>query len=227
MSKMFVSWSGGKESCLACYKAIQDGFVISHLLNFVDETGERSRTHGLRTELLRAQSDAIGIPIVQRCTTWKRYEVEFKKAISELKQVGVEGGVFGDIDLQEHRDWVERVCIEAGIKFILPLWLMKREKLLDEFTGAGFEAIIVAIKANVLGEGWLGCKVDRKFMRNLSRHKNIDLCGEAGEYHTLIIDGPIFKKRINILESAKTLRNGRWILDITSYELVEKRSEHD
>lgn len=221
-SKMFVSWSGGKESCLACYKAMQAGFTISHLLNFVDEAGKRSRSHGLRVELLRAQSIALNIPIIQKPTAWETYEQEFKRSVAELKQIGIEGGVFGDIDLQMHRDWVERVCAELGIKPILPLWYMKREKILSEFINAGFEAIVVATKANLLNEEWLGCKVNEEFMNKLSEQK-IDLCGEAGEYHTFVIDGPIFKKRINIIESTKMLWNGRWILDITKHKLEVKR----
>ncbi|MDI6888166.1 MAG: diphthine--ammonia ligase [Methanocellales archaeon] len=219
--KRFVSWSGGKESCLACYKAMQDDFVVSYLLNFMDKDGERSRAHGLRIELLRLQSDAIGIPIILKPTTWETYEQVFKNTVSELKQIGVEEGIFGDIDLQEHRDWVERVCAEVGIKPILPLWSKKRERVLEEFIRAGFEAIVVATKADFLGEEWLGCRVDRKFRRELS-NKQIDLCGEAGEYHTFVIDGPIFRKRINILESAKVLRNGRWFLEITKLELDDK-----
>lgn len=218
---MFVSWSGGKESCLACYKAMQAGSTISHLLNFVDEAGRRSRSHGLRVELLRAQSEALGIPILQKPTTWETYELEFKKSVSELKRAGVEGGIFGDIDLQVHREWVERVCGEIGIKCILPLWCMKREEILDEFISAGFEAIVVAVKADLLGVEWLGCKVNGEFLREL-RQQNIDLCGEGGEYHTFVVDGPIFKKRINIVESIKMLWNGRWILDIIKYELRGK-----
>lgn len=222
--KVFSSWSGGKESCLAYYKAIKDGFDVSYLLNFLDERGERSRSHGLRAEPLHAQSDALGIPIVQRQTTWKDYGTEFKKAAVKLKKEGVMGGVFGDIDLQVHRDWVERVCGDIGIKPIFPLWYMKREKILEELINAGFKAIVVATKADLLGEDWLGCRVDNKFIKNISKHKNIDSCGEAGEYHTFVIDGPIFKKRLNILESAKILKNGRWILDITKCELVERES---
>lgn len=218
---MFVSWSGGKESCLACYKAMQAGFTISHLLNFVDETGRRSRSHGLRVELLQAQSIAIGIPIIQKPTSWETYEQEFKKSALELKRVGVEGGVFGDVDLQLHRDWVERVCAEVGIKPLLPLWYMKREQILNEFIGAGFKAIVVAAKANLLDREWLGCRVDEEFLRELSKRK-IDLCGEGGEYHTFVIDGPIFKKRINIVESTKVLWNGKWILDVIKYELKGK-----
>jgi uncharacterized protein (TIGR00290 family) len=94
---------------------------------------------------------------------------------------------------------------------------MKRERILEEFISAGFEAIVVATRADV-GEEWLGCRVDRKFMRGLS-NKKIDLCGEGGEYHTFVIDGPIFRRRINILESKKVMKDGRWFLEIAKLEL--------
>lgn len=101
-----ASWSGGKESCFACYKAISDGFDVTHLLNFVSKEG-RCMSHGLDSKLMVAQSQVIEIPIVQREVTWETYEREFKIAVRELKQEGVEGVVFDDIDVQEHRDWVE------------------------------------------------------------------------------------------------------------------------
>ena len=114
-------WSGGKESCFACYKAILDGFDVIHLLNFISEDVGR-RSHGLRSELLSVQSQAIGIPIVQRRTTWNTYEWEFKKVVGRLKQGNIQGIVFGDIHLQEHKDWIERVCREMDIVSIFPLW---------------------------------------------------------------------------------------------------------
>ena len=121
--KAFVSWSGGKETSLSCYKVMQNQDVkVAYLLNMTSEDGKYSRSHGIGSDLLRAQSEAIEIPIVQRKTSWKTYEEEFKRAVSDLEKDGIEAGVFGDIDLQEHRDWVERVCREIGIKPILPLW---------------------------------------------------------------------------------------------------------
>jgi len=123
MEKTFVSWSGGKETSLACYKAIQDeSLKVKYLLNMVSEDGRRSRSHGVSAALLKAQSDAMGIPIIQRKTTWESYEEVFKEAVSKLKKEGIEIGVFGDIDLQGHRDWVERVSKEIEIKPLLPLW---------------------------------------------------------------------------------------------------------
>lgn len=112
--QVVASWSGGKESCFACHKAISNGFEVSRLLNLISEE-RRCRGHGLDSELIRAQSRAIGIPIIQKKVTWDTYEREFKKAIRELKQVSIKGAVFGDVDLQEHKDWVDRVCKELDI----------------------------------------------------------------------------------------------------------------
>ena len=103
MSKVFVSWSGGKESCFTCHLAMADGLEVSYLFNMATEGRARSRTHGFSSRILKLQSQAIGIPLVQRQATWQSYENEFKKMAQDLKREGVEGGVFGDIDLEEHR----------------------------------------------------------------------------------------------------------------------------
>ena len=115
MNQVFAAWSGGKDSCLALHRAINQGLKVRYLANMVTEDGERSRTHGLSAKVLQAQSQAIGIPLVQRQTSWQSYEGEFKRMVNDLKQEGIKGGVFGDIDLPEHRDWVERVCREVDI----------------------------------------------------------------------------------------------------------------
>lgn len=211
--KAFISWSGGKESSLSCYKAMERLEII-YLLNMISEDGKRSRSHGLDPILLKAQSESMGIPIVQRRTTWQSYEQEFKKAIQELKKDNIEAGVFGDIDLEEHKEWVERVCGELGIKAILPLWGKSRTEILDEFIDSGFEAIVVATKADLLGPEWLGKKVDEKFVKAMKGIDKVDLCGEAGEYHTFVTDGPIFKRKIKILDEKKVQRSEHWFLDI-------------
>jgi len=223
--KVFCSWSGGKESSLACYRAILGGFDISFLLNMITEDGVRSRTHGLDSRLLVAQSEAMGIPIVQRKTTWDSYENEFKKAVSDLKNHGIAGGIFGDIDLQEHRDWVERVCKESGIEAFEPLWQNERRHLLKEFIELGFNAIVVATKPELMNHEWLGRNIDEKFINDLTALKNIDLCGEAGEYHTFVTDGPTFKKRIEILRTKKYQHNNHWFLDIEEYKIIEKQCQ--
>ena len=219
----FVSWSGGKEASLSCYKAMQDQSIkVVHLLNMVSEDGMHSRTHGISSRLLRIQAETIGVPIVQKRTTWETYEEKFKKAISDFKKKDIQAGVFGDIDLQEHRDWIERVCKESDIKPIFPLWQRKREGILKEFIDSGFEAIVVAVKADILGSKWLGRKIDEEFIEELKGMDGIDLCGEVGEYHTFVISGPIFKKKIKILKTKKIERNGHSFLDILNYETIDK-----
>jgi uncharacterized protein (TIGR00290 family) len=206
--KAFVSWSGGKESALACYRAMQDPEVeVSYLLNMLSEDGRRSRSHGISSDLLKAQAEAIGIPILQRKTTWKTYEEEFKAAVSNMD---VAAGIFGDIDVAEHRDWVERVCKEIGIKPILPLWKGKREELMEEFIEVGFKAIVVATNPKALDEKWLGKEINRGFVDELKALGNVDLCGENGEYHTFVYDGPIFKKPIKFEVKNKVLKEKYW-----------------
>lgn len=223
MEKAFVSWSGGKETSLVCYKATQNkNLKVKYLLNMISEDGRRSRSHGLDSALLRTQSDALGIPIIQGKTTWEGYEKVFKRSVSELKKEGIEIGIFGDIDLREHKDWIERVCREVGIKPLLPLWEEDREELLKEFIQVGFKAIVVATKADSLGKEWLGRRIDEEFIKDLKKLNDVDLCGEKGEYHTFVTDGPLFKKRVKILETKKIRRNEHWFLDISRYVLENK-----
>jgi len=191
----------------------------------ISEDGKRSRSHGLSADVLQVQSQALEIPLVQRRTTWDNYEAEFKNMLRAFKAEGIGGGVFGDIDLEEHREWVERICQQVDITPHLPLWGLSQEKILRDFIGFGFEAIVVATKADLLGEEWLGRKVDLDFLSHLSelrKTSDITPCGEAGEYHTLVTDGPLFKQRMEILETNKILREEHWFLEISKSELRAK-----
>ena len=225
MQQVFTSWSGGKDSCLACYRATVSGLKVHYLANMITEDGKRSWTHGQSPQLLHIQSQAIGIPLVQRQTTMANYEAEFKDLLLALKEEDITGGVFGDIDFEEHRHWIERVCGEVDITPYLPLWGESQEKIMRDFIDLGFEAIVVATRSDLLGEEWLGRTVDLDFLKlldELGKTKEITPCGEAGEYHTLVIDGPLFKKRVEIVESRKVLREGRWFLEILKCDLRSK-----
>ena len=189
--KVFCCWSGGKESAFALYRARNQGIDISYLLNMVSEDGRHCRSHGVSSDLLKKQAESIGIPLVQVKSSWQNYEKEFKKAVSGMD--GIEAGIFGDIDIQEHRDWVERVCKDLEIKPILPLWNEDREGLLRQFINSGFSAVVVSSKIDSL----IGRSIDEKFIKDLKTMDNIDLCGERGEYHTFVFNGPIFKKPVN------------------------------
>ena len=212
------SWSGGKDSCFACYQAICEGYNVSHLLNFISKEYKRVSFHGTEAKLIQLQAKSIGIPLLQKETTWNGYEQEFKDAVKSLIPDGVTGMVFGDIYLQEHKDWVERVCRELGIEAIEPLWGQDPERVLLEFIDAGFEATIVSAKSDLFDDKWMGQKLDREFLSHL-KDNNIDLCGENGEYHTFVTDGPMFQKRIKITKSQPITRDGYWFLDTLEYSL--------
>jgi len=204
---------------LAAYLALGQGYKISHLVNFISQEFKRVSFHGTEARLIQLQSRAIGIPLLQKQTTWEEYEQEFKEAVRSLLPRGIKGMVFGDIYLDEHKEWVERVCGELGVKAIEPLWNKDTEEVFASFIDAGFEAVIVSAQAELIDEGWVGQRLDRKFLAYL-KAKNIDLCGENGEYHTLVVNGPLFKRSIKIIESRTINRDNRWLLDTVKYRLA-------
>jgi diphthine-ammonia ligase len=224
MKEAFVSWSGGKDCCQAAYKAVQQGYTIRYLLNMVTTDARRSCSHGLSSHWIRLQSAALEIPVIQQPTREDNYEAVFIETLRRLKGEGITTGVFGDIDFAPHREWNERVCGSAGITPILPLWQGDQNRIAREFINLGFESVVVATQADLLGREWLGRKFDNRFLQEIaSLDKNISPCGEAGEFHTLVIDGPLFKKRLEIRETERVQRDNHWFLDIIKCELGEKR----
>jgi len=220
------SWSGGKDSCLACYKAIGSGYDVRYLLNFISKKYKRCCFHGIKGKLLRLQAELVGIPLVQKEVSpdMKEYEKEFKQAVSELKAAGIRGMVFGDVYLQEHKSWVERVCKELEIQPIEPLWAISPDNIVREFIELGFRAIVVSCQAKLFGEEFIGRYVNGDFLKEL-KEKKICPCGENGEFHTFVLDGPIFKKRIEITKSQTVLKEGfwkHWFLDIKDYKIISK-----
>jgi uncharacterized protein (TIGR00290 family) len=214
-----ASWSGGKDGCFACYEAMRQGYQVTYLVNFITQGHRRVSFHGTDTKLIQLQSQAIGIPLLQKETTWNRYEQEFKEAVRSLVPKGIKGVVFGDIYLQEHLDWVERVCGDIGIEAVLPLWGRNTKEIVADFIDSGFEAVIVSAKSDLIDQKWMGRYVDMDFISYLSE-RDIDPCGENGEYHTLVVNGPIFKSRIEIRQSSIIQRNSHWLLDTSQYRLV-------
>jgi diphthine-ammonia ligase len=222
MLNAFVAWSGGKDCCQAAYQAQQQGFQIRYLLNMVNREVPRSCSHGITTSWIRLQAEAMGIPIMQQSTAGKDYEDRFIEALRKLKNDGITHGIFGDIDFEPHREWNEKVCRAAGIAQVLPLWQLDQGRIARDFIELGFESVIITTRADLLGEKWLGRKFDSRFLKDLADYPAITPCGEAGEFHTLVIDGPLFQKRLVIKEAAPVKRENYWFLDIQSIDLVEK-----
>lgn len=207
------SWSGGKDSALALHRAIRAGALPRLLVTMMTENGQRSRSHGLHRSVLEAQAEAIGVPIRFSASSWDTYTERFHELMAEATEFGATTGVFGDIDTDSHRGWVQRMCATAGLSAYLPLWKTDRVSIVNEVLDAKFTAVIVAVREGMLSPELLNQAVDSELLRDLIR-EGIDPAGENGEYHTLVTDGPIFRHPLRIHSGEHTLRDGVWFLDV-------------
>ncbi|HET6599427.1 MAG TPA: adenosine nucleotide hydrolase, partial [Burkholderiaceae bacterium] len=178
----FFSWSGGKDSMLALHRALAQGYRVQALLAMFDESGQRSRSHALSPALMQAQADALGLPLVVGRAGWADYEAVFIEQLRAFARQGVKTGLFGDIDLQSHRDWEERVCAHARLRAVLPLWQEPRRALVDELLALGYRARVVCVDARWLDASFCGREFDAAFLADLPA--GVDACGENGEFHT-------------------------------------------
>jgi diphthine-ammonia ligase len=196
--KVFVSWSGGKDAYLSLLMAQEVGLKVASLLSFVGADGN-SRSHGLKTDLLRRQAALLGIPLETREVDWDSYEVGFEEAVNHLKrEQGISGGVFGDINLVEHREWIEKMCLRCSIAYNLPLWQMEERKVSEELIKRGGKALIVAVRNDLVDQKWLGAIMDSDYIEYCLQ-AGISPCGEGGEAHTFVVDGPIFSEPFKYL----------------------------
>jgi len=211
----FCSWSGGKDSCLALYHAMQDGGRPQYLLTMMVEDSMKSRSHGLPKALLEEQAHSLGIPIVFRSASWEEYEEVFVSTLREFRECGIEIGVFGDIDIDSHREWVRRVCDLTNTTPIHTLWKRERQELLYEFISLGFKATIVVLKDDKLGKEFLGKTINRETIVELEK-AGVDASGELGEYHTVVTAGPMFSSDISFEVKRKVRHKGYWFLETES-----------
>lgn len=192
--KAFCSWSGGKDSCLALRRALQSGVEVTHLLTMFDENGERSRSHAVSLEVMQAQADGLGLKLVTASASWQSYEAVFVEQLQKLKEENITTAVFGDIDLEPHREWEEKVCARAGVEPLLPLWGENRLMLVEEFLESNFRAVVICVNEKFLGKEFCGREFDRRFIEDLPA--TVDACGENGEFHTFVFDGALFKNPV-------------------------------
>lgn len=196
-TKILCSWSGGKDSCFALMIAVSQGYEPVVLLNMMNENGKVSRSHGLSTYLLDLQAEAIGLPIKKVPATWGEYEEKYIKALKELTlRYELHAAVYGDIDLQPHREWEEKVCNAAGVEAILPIWQRNRKELVLQMIKKGIKAVIVSCNTK-MGQKYLGREITETLIDELEAI-GIDACGENGEYHTVVLDCPLFSKPIDL-----------------------------
>ncbi|MCG7408295.1 diphthine--ammonia ligase [Paenibacillus sp. ACRRX] len=195
--KFIASFSGGKDSVLALYKAMRVGEAIG-LIVMLEEEGKRSRSHGMPPELIRAQAEAIGLPLYTAAASWSDYEEVFTRLLVNAKQQGAEVLVTGDLDVPAHGCWHDQVTKNAGLKLGMPLWEMDHREAVETFISLGFVTILVTVNLSLgMREEDLGRTLTAEYVRELEA-RGIDPCGEGGEFHTTVIDGPIFKQAIPV-----------------------------
>ncbi|MGI8786747.1 MAG: diphthine--ammonia ligase [Pyrinomonadaceae bacterium] len=192
--KAFCSWSGGKDSCLALNRALENNFDVTHLLSMFDETGMRSRSHSVSREVMQAQADALRLNLIMPSASWQDYEKVFVEELRKLKAQNFDAAVFGDIDLQAHRDWEEKVCAAANVEAVLPLWNEKRLDLVNEFFAEEFRSVVICVNEKFLPKEFCGRVFDASFIKDLP--PEVDACGENGEFHTFVFDGKLFKNPV-------------------------------
>jgi uncharacterized protein (TIGR00290 family) len=158
------STSGGKDSLLALWHARQLGINVTTMITMFDETGARSRSHGIDKPTMQAQARALGMELLTPHASWQSYETEFVATLRMLAASGHQGVVFGDIDLQAHRDWEEKVCAQANLAAVLPLWQRDRTHLAEEVLQLGFKAIVVCVDHRYLTAEFCGREYNREFI---------------------------------------------------------------
>jgi uncharacterized protein (TIGR00290 family) len=191
-----ASYSGGKDSILAIYRAIKLGMKPVSLIITYNIDMERSWFHGIPNDLLKDVSVSLDIPIKLIKTSGKDYAANFEKELIAQKENGAEVCVFGDIDLEEHLQWCTARCDAVGIEAFFPLWQEERKALVDEFIEDGFTANIIVVDTNRLSEKHLGMKLSPMTVSSIAA-EGADACGENGEYHTFVSDGPLFKTPVS------------------------------
>jgi diphthine-ammonia ligase len=210
-----VSWSGGKDSCFAAIKAMQEGHQPKILLNVLNETGNISRSHGIPASILQAQARSLNLPIHLVASSWKDYEANFTTALKSLRrQYDLTHAIFGDIDLEDHRLWEEKVCTNAGLTAVLPLWQQDRKALVLEMLACGIKTIIVSCN-ETMGERFIGTLLTQEVIAELES-LGVDPCGENGEYHTLVIDGPGFSFPLEVSVRQALCHQNYWFADLSS-----------
>ncbi len=215
--EVLFCWSGGKDSAMALHALRRAGdYRIAALLTTITDEYDRISMHGVRRVLLERQSESLGLPlhpvlIPPQCVN-ATYEERMKQALEEHFAQGVRRVAFGDIFLEDLRAYREKNLAQVGMQAIFPIWKRDTRELARAFVQQGFRAVVVCVDPRVLDASFAGRELDASFFADLP--PNVDPCGENGEFHTFVFDGPIFKSRIPCRVGEKALRDGFCFCDL-------------
>lgn len=196
MIKSIFNWSGGKDSALALYDVLQnDQIEIQSLITTVNQDRGRISMHGVRESLLDLQAKSIGLPLLKvklsEMPSMEEYNAKMKTMLEEFKSSGITHSIFGDIFLEDLKQFRDEKLGSVGLTGLYPLWKQDTKEIMIRFIESGFKSIVVCINSNCLDTSFLGRELDYQFMEDLP--DNVDVCGENGEFHTFVYDGPIFR----------------------------------
>ncbi|MRX73339.1 diphthine--ammonia ligase [Bacillus lacus] len=198
--KVLISWSGGRDSAMALlFAETVLKYEVAGLLTIVNNESNAVSMHGISSKIVRMQAESLGVPLTTISMPEAASNVEYEKALFAVlltaKQQGITGVVYGDIFLEEIRQYREQVMKQIGLKAFFPLWGSNTDQLSLRFIQEGFRAIITCIDTKKLSDSYLGAPYDFSLLTNLPAE--VDRCGENGEFHSFVYDGPLFKKPIH------------------------------
>ncbi|MCL2125392.1 MAG: adenine nucleotide alpha hydrolase [Oscillospiraceae bacterium] len=211
--KFVASYSGGKDSILAVHRAIKAGLVPIGLITTYNSDADRSWFHGMSEELLQSVSDSLRIPLKLIQTTGDSYAENFEAALMEAKAAGAEVCIFGDIDIEGHFDWCLKRCENTGLEAWFPLRDEPRKAVVYEFLDAGFSAVIKIVDTARVSDSFLGKTLTKDVVDEIERG-GADICGENGEYHTFVYDGPLFSSSVKFIASPPIQRDSYLMIDL-------------
>jgi len=195
----YFNWSGGKDSTLALHKILEEGkFEVKYLLTTANLDHKRVAMHGVRLELMRQQAESLGIPLIvieySSSATMEEYENAMSKGIQPILDEGIRKAVFGDIFLEDLKEYRIKKLREIGVEAVFPLWKRDTRELINEFIELGYKTILVCTDNSKLDNSFIGKTIDHELISRLP--ETVDPCGENGEFHTFAYAGPIFKKEV-------------------------------
>ena len=211
--KALFSWSGGKDSAIALYEIQKSkNYEILALLTTITEDYDRVSMHGLRSSLLERQAESLGFPLekvfISKDAANEEYESKMKEALLRYKNAGVHSVVFGDIFLQDVRKYREENLSKIGMNGVFPIWRRNTTALAHTFIDLGFKAVTICIDSNILDKRFVGRDFDKQFLSELP--PTVDPCGENGEFHSFVFDGPNFQEKVLFKTGEVVLRDNRF-----------------
>lgn len=222
-----VSFSGGKDSMLALDRGKRSGLDVGCLFNIYEGSSGRVRFHGVRSSLITAQAEAIGVPLVQDFTHPDDYETVFLRVLERLRDDAIRGIIFGNIHLADIRAWYEERVRGYGFVHVEPLWGTPGLELLNEVVDRGYVPNIVSIDLARAPRAWLGRVLDRDMVLEIAAHPEIDPCGERGEYHTFVSDGPLFRHPVTFALDREIEMEGHALVEVLPTASAELRWNED